>query len=362
MQGRIAQAFAGKKVFLTGHTGFKGSWLSLWLAELGAEVTGYSLAPATDPSLFVAADVASRITSVEGDIRDLSALGAAMKRCNPDVVLHLAAQALVPYSYREPVETFASNVMGTVNVLECVRHNPQVQACVVVSSDKCYENIEQHKHYEETDPMGGYDPYSASKGCTELVVSSYQRSFFGSEQNTLVASARAGNVIGGGDWAEDRLVPDIVRAMARGEKLVLRNPAAVRPWQHVLEPLAGYLWLATRLLESGRAFAEGWNFGPEPASELTVESLVKIALDTWGEGAYEVQSEGHPHEAQLLQLSIDKAQKHLQWHPVWSAEEAIQATVGWYRQFQNGVRDADLRDLCVGDIERYAARMSYDRL
>ena len=327
---RLASWYRGKRVLVTGHTGFKGSWLTLWLLEMGAEVQGFSLEPPTEPSLFDDLDLASRMAHETGDVRDAEALIRCLQRFKPEVVFHLAAQPLVRLSYKEQSATFDTNVMGTVNLLEAARLTESVRQIVVVTSDKCYENREWVHGYREIDPMGGHDPYSASKGCAELVVSSWRNSFFREGQARL-ASGRAGNVIGGGDWALDRLVPDCARAVSAGETIIIRSPLATRPWQHVLEPLSGYLWLACEMERDPVRFAEGWNFGPGDDDVLTVEEVVSRVIGSWGRGRYEVHSDGGPHEARLLRLDIGKARTLLGWRPVYAAGTAIQKTVDWYR-------------------------------
>ena len=346
-----------KTVFVTGHTGFKGAWLCLWLQSLGARVTGYALKPATEPSLFELAGVAGGMNSHIGDIRDFDALQSVMSNSKPDIVLHLAAQALVRYSYVHPLETYETNVMGTAHVLEAARHIPSVRSIVVVTSDKCYENRERERGYVETDAMGGHDPYSSSKGCSELVAAAYRNSFFsGSDSAAALASARAGNVIGGGDWALDRIVPDAMRAFMKGEPLKLRHPGAVRPWQHVLEPLHGYLLLAERLFNEGRTFAEGWNFGPDDESSQPVGWIVSRMEKIWGGG---VCSEVAPdacaekfHEAKLLRLDCAKAAQRLDWHPKLTMEKTLEWTVAWYRRFQTS---KTLREFTMQQITDYEA-------
>lgn len=345
----------GKRVFLTGHTGFKGSWLSLWLQQLGAEVTGYALNPPTTPSLFDVAAVAQGMTSIIGDIRDGEALSAAMSVAPPEIVIHMAAQPLVRYSYANPVETYASNVMGTVHLLEAVRKTASVRAIVNVTSDKCYENKEWVWGYRETEPMGGYDPYSSSKGCAELVTSAYRNSFFNptsyAKHRVALASARAGNVIGGGDWALDRLIPDVMRAIEAGQPVKIRSPHAIRPWQHVLEPLHGYLLLAQRLYEDGSDFAEGWNFGPHDADAKPVQWIVEQLTRKWGEGAsWELDASPQPHEAYYLKLDCAKAGARLGWHPRWDLPGALDAIVEWHRAY---VKQSDMRSLTLRQIETY---------
>lgn len=327
----FAGAFAGKRVLVTGHTGFKGSWLCEWLLALGADVTGFALPPATAPALFDQLGLAARIKDRRGDIRDLAAVRAAVDTAKPDFVFHLAAQPLVRLSYAQPVETYATNVMGTVHLLEAVRLSGIACTVVVVTTDKCYENTERAHAYREDEPMGGHDPYSSSKGATELVVSAYRRSYFSAPDSPVrLASARAGNVIGGGDWALDRIVPDCIRSLQRGETIPVRNRHATRPWQHVLEPLGGYLWLAARLA-SDRQFATAFNFGPTPAATQPVAKLVEEVLKHWP-GKWEARTDPQAvHEAMLLSLAIDKADRELGWRPVWDFPATIAQTVGWYR-------------------------------
>jgi len=347
--------WSGKKVFLTGHTGFKGSWLSLWLQELGAQVTGYALQPPTDPSLYETAGVAQGMRSITADIRDAEKLTAAMCAAAPDIVIHMAAQPLVRHSYIEPVETYSTNVMGTVNLLEAVRGTKSVKAVVNVTSDKCYDNREWVWGYRENEAMGGYDPYSSSKGCAELVTSAYRNSYFHPKSyqshGVAIASARAGNVIGGGDWAGDRLIPDIVRAIMQGKPVNIRNPHAIRPWQHVLEPLSGYLILAQKLYEDGARFAEGWNFGPDDKDAKPVQWIVERLTQAWGEGASWVLDGGdHPHEAHYLKLDCSKAKIRLDWHPRWHLESVLRAIIEWHREHRDG---KDMRELTLRQIRAY---------
>jgi len=344
----------GKRVFLTGHTGFKGSWLALWLRRLGAEVTGFALPPEL-PSLAEAAGVEHRITSIRGDIRDLEIIGRAVQAADPHIVLHLAAQALVRLSYEQPVETFATNVMGTAHVLEAARRVGGVQALVTVTTDKCYENREWVWPYRETDRLGGHDPYSASKACAELVTAAWRRSFLLADRPNkpplAVATARAGNVIGGGDWSRDRLVPDCVRAFAAGQVVEIRNPHATRPWQHVLEPLCGYLLLAEQLWMSGQDFAEAWNFGPVMDDVQPVSRVVQRLAQAWGDGAAWHATDGpHPHEAGFLAVDPSLARRRLDWRPRLSLEPALDWTACWYKQYAAG---ADAGYLVEADIERY---------
>lgn len=350
--------WSGKRVFLTGHTGFKGSWLSLWLQQLGATVTGFALPPPTHPSLFEVAGVAHGMRSILGDVRDLPALQRALQEAKPDVVIHMAAQALVRLSYDTPVDTYATNVMGTVHLLEAVRQTPGVRAVVNVTTDKCYENREWVWGYRENEPMGGFDPYSNSKGCSELVSAAYRTSFFNpadhARHGVALATARAGNVVGGGDWARDRLIPDILDAFAAGRAVQIRNPHATRPWQHVLEPLRGYLTLAQRLVENGPVFAEGWNFGPHSDDARPVEWIVRQLATRWGEGArWQVDAGEHPHEATYLRLDIAKAAQHLSWRPVLRLDDALDLIVDWSRAKISG---ADMRAQTLAQIAAYQAR------
>ena len=349
----------GKKVFITGHTGFKGSWLCLWLHSIGAEVTGYALKPPTDPSLYDLCSIEKLVRSHIADVRDSAALGKAMFAAHPDIVIHMAAQPLVRDSYKIPVETYAVNVMGTVNLLEAVRNSKSIKAVINVTTDKCYENREWVWGYRESEPLGGYDPYSSSKACSELVTAAYRQSFFNSSNisnlstSVAVASARAGNVIGGGDWATDRLIPDCVRAILKGDKVVIRNPQAVRPWQHVLEPLSGYLILAQKLYEDGPRYAEAWNFGPDDADAKPVDWLVEKLCTKWGTGASYVIDKGkHPHEAHYLKLDCSKARSELEWRPRWSLEKALESIVEWTRAYKNG---EDAKCVCLKQINEYSA-------
>jgi CDP-glucose 4,6-dehydratase len=357
--GPFRGVFKGRKVLVTGHTGFKGSWLSLWLTDLGADVVGYALDPPSDPSAFESMRLADRVTDIRGDVRDAEAFGRAFAEHQPEIVFHLAAQPLVRAGYAEPHVTFETNVMGTVNLLEAVRTTASVAAVVNVTSDKCYENQEWVYAYRENDPMGGYDPYSASKGCSELVTAAYRRSYFSAPGSARLASARAGNVIGGGDWAADRLVPDCVRALSSGGSVLVRNPAAVRPWQHVLEPLSGYLWLAARLFDDDEGMSGGWNFGPDALGVITAGSLVEEFVRMWGDGSWHAPEAeaGQPHEAGTLKLDATKAADLLEWHPVWGLDRAVAATAEWYRAFVDGQGDPVLRSLDqIDDYVGEAAR------
>ena len=344
-----------KRVFVTGHTGFKGGWLSLWLQHLGARVTGYALEPPTQPSLFGTAGVSSGMTSIIGDVRDGAALANAVHAAKPEIVIHMAAQAIVRQAYDDPVETYSTNIMGTVNLLEAVRQNPGVRAVVNVTSDKCYENNEWVWGYREIDPMGGYDPYSSSKGCSELVTAAYRTSYFNPashpEHGVALASARAGNVIGGGDWAKDRLIPDFVRAVTAGEPVRIRNPDAVRPWQHVLAPLAGYLTLAERLAAEGVAFAQAWNFGPADADARPVRWIAGRFTELWGGSAsWELDRNPQPHEARCLKLDCSRATAHLQWHARWGLDMALRKIVAWHKAHHSG---ADMRKETLAQVEEY---------
>jgi CDP-glucose 4,6-dehydratase len=340
----------GKRVFLTGHTGFKGGWLSLWLQSLGAEVAGLALAPPCEPSLFHVAGVGASMTSTIGDIRSLDTIERTMGAFRPEIVIHMAAQPLVRYSYSEPVETYATNVMGTVHLLEAVRRNSSVRCVVNVTTDKCYENDERESGYCESDRMGGHDPYSNSKGCSELVTSSYRRAFF-DKSGIAVASARAGNVIGGGDWASDRLVPDILRAFESKVPVVVRNPTATRPWQHVLEPLSGYLLLAERLWREGAALAEGWNFGPLDEDARPVRWIVEYMAHAWGNGAsWRLDDSAHPHEAHYLKLDISKARSRLGWWPRWSLDKALDKVTQWQHAWHE---KRDMQQVCLEQIQQY---------
>ena len=347
--------YRGKRVLVTGHTGFKGSWLCIWLRMLGAQVTGFALPPATPEDNFVKVRLQQKIEHIEGDIRDMAALQAAFDRCQPDVVFHLAAQPIVRLSYQQPLETLQTNVIGTANLLECLRKAPGPVAAVLIASDKCYENCEQLWGYRETDPLGGHDPYSARKGCAELVAACWQRSFFAPEpypqHQKAVATARAGNVIGGGDWSPDRIIPDCMRALKAGRVITVRNPHAVRPWQHVLEPLYGYLLLGQRLMEQGPAFGGPWNFGPDFEATRTVGELVQRLIALWGEGEWETPPQQNaPHESTLLALDCTKAKSLLGWRPRLSLHNALAYTIEWYRCFDDG---DDMEPLCSRQIEAY---------
>lgn len=341
----------GRRVFLTGHTGFKGAWMSLLLNRLGAEVYGFALPPRSECDLFVVANVERDIHHTIGDIRDLDFLRHALSNAKPEVVIHMAAQSLVLLSYAEPVETYATNVMGTVNLLEVARGLPSVRAAIIITSDKCYDNLDWLRGYRETDALGGHDPYGNSKGCAELVTDAYRRSFFSAVSSAAVASARAGNVVGGGDWARHRLVPDAMRAFTANSELAIRNPDAVRPWQHVFDPIVAYLRLAEHLVTQGRAFAEAWNFGPASGSEVPVSVVVEMVASLWGEGArWRLDREAHPHEAGYLKLDCAKARGRLGWFPLLDLREALVLTVEWYRAARDG---QDIRALSLRQIDRF---------
>lgn len=345
----------GKRVFLTGHTGFKGGWLSLWLQQMGAEVTGFALEAPSDPNLFAVAEVARGMRSIIGDVRDGEHVKRAMQEAQPEIVIHMAAQALVRYSYAKPVETYAVNVMGLVNLFEAVRTTPGIRAVVNVTSDKCYENKEWTWGYRENEAFGGYDPYSNSKACAELVTAGYRSSYFNPEKyqehGVALASARAGNVIGGGDWAQDRLIPDMLRAIGKGEAVMIRSPHAIRPWQHVLEPLSGYLTLAEHLYHHGVGYAEGFNFGPHDTDAKPVEWIIESLCQTWGKGAsWTLDGQPQPHEATYLKLDCSKARSRLDWHPRWKLGQTIEKIVEWHQAKDKG---ADMRGISMAQITAY---------
>jgi CDP-glucose 4,6-dehydratase len=333
--------YKGRKVFITGHTGFKGSWISILLNWLGADVYGYALKAPTIPNLYELANIDQLVSSTIGDVRDYNLLLKTLKEIQPEVVIHMAAQPLVRESYKNPCETYEVNVMGTVNLLDAARQISSIKAILNVTTDKCYENKEWHWAYRENEPMGGYDPYSNSKGCSELVTSSFRSSFFNPKEyknhGVALASARAGNVIGGGDWADDRLIPDFIRSIMRGEKVKIRSPYAIRPWQHVLEPLSGYLTLCEKLYTAGTAFAEGWNFGPDDRDAKNVEWITKKICELWGESAsFEIDTNPQPHEASYLKLDCSKAKAELDWTPIWNIETTLKSIVIWNKAFLAG--------------------------
>lgn len=347
--------FKGKKVLITGHTGFKGAWLCLLLRHLKADIYGYALDPPTAPNLYQEANIGDFVTSYINDIRDYRSLYEAMQQIKPEVVIHMAAQALVRDSYKLPAETYAINVMGTVNLLEAVRNTPGIKAVVNITTDKCYENKEWLWGYRENEPMGGYDPYSNSKACSELVTQAYRSSFFNlktyEQHGVALASARAGNVIGGGDWAADRLIPDFIRAISNGEKVKIRSPFAIRPWQYVLDPLTGYLKLAAKLLTEGPAYAEAWNFGPDNNDNQSVEWIIQSICDLWGNHAtYQLDNSPAPHESSYLKLDCSKAKTKLNWEPRWNITKALMAVVQWNKAYINGVNP---RLICEDQIEEY---------
>ncbi|RLD27464.1 MAG: CDP-glucose 4,6-dehydratase [Bacteroidetes bacterium] len=352
VNGKICSSFwKEKKVFLTGHTGFKGSWMSLWLQSMGAVVKGYALKPPTNPSLFVEANVADYMESVIGDIRDLELLKKNMLSFNPNILIHMAAQPLVRLSYIEPIETYTTNVMGTVNILESARYCSNLKAIVSVTTDKCYENTERTSGYREDEPMGGHDPYSSSKGCSELVTSAYRRSYFYNNETASVASARAGNVIGGGDWADDRLIPDILRAFEYGTPVIIRNPLSTRPWQHVLEPLSGYLILVQKLFEKGNEYAEAWNFGPKEEDCKPVSWILDKMVKEWGNGAsWNLDKNSNPHEAGFLKLDCSKAAAKLNWHPKWDLEYSLKNIVKWHQCWMS---KKNMKEQCLQEIAFY---------
>jgi len=347
--------FEGRRVLVTGHTGFKGAWLSLILNKLGAEVSGFALEPPTNPSLFEKAGINKIVASYEGDIRNYDHLFKIVRRVKPEIVIHMAAQAIVLESYRNPVDTYSTNVMGTVNLLEAIRQTSGVRAVVIVTTDKCYENREWHWGYRENEPMGGYDPYSNSKGCSELVTSAYRNSFFNpkdyEKHGVAIASARAGNVIGGGDWAADRLIPDFIRAISKGDKVKIRSPHAIRPWQHVLEPLSGYLILAARLFMDGPQFNGAWNFGPDDYDARSVEWIINKICSFWGESAtYEIDKNPQPHEANYLKLDCSKAKTELGWFPQWDILRTLNEITDWHKAFLQG---KDIQRICEDQIDSY---------
>jgi CDP-glucose 4,6-dehydratase len=357
MEDLVKNVWQGRRVFVTGHTGFKGGWLALWLAQLGAEVRGYALDPATEPTLFAAARVGNVIEDTRGDLRDQSALDRAMREFRPEVVFHLAAQPLVRRSYVDPVGTYTTNVIGTANVLESIRTMTSVRAVVVVTTDKCYLNREWHWGYREKDPLGGYDPYSSSKACVEILSASYRSSFFPPERfaahGVALATARAGNVIGGGDWSEDRLLPDLIRGFISGKPVLIRRPLAIRPWQHVLEPVAGYLALGERLLEGDIAFADAWNFGPWDDDAWPVGRIATEMAHRWGSGASWITDESETvHEAGYLKLDSSKARSELHWSPQLRLKSALEWLVDWYQAWQGGT---DMHEFTLNQIARYKA-------
>lgn len=351
------EIFRNKTVFITGHTGFQGSWISLWLKSLGANVVGYSLEPPTEPSLYDIIKLETEISHITGDVCDLDHLQKSLRKHEPHFVIHLAAQSLVRLSYEKPVETFQTNVMGTVNLLESIKKIPNLKSCVIMTSDKCYENKEWVYSYRENDPMGGYDPYSASKGATELIVASFRNSFFKHNRKIGIASVRAGNVIGGGDWAKDRIVPDCIRSFSSKKSILLHNPNAIRPWQHVLEPISGILWLAAKIHDEPHVYSEPWNFGPNNSSDVTVKELVSKIIKQWGSGTWKNQSKKNRknlHEANYLRLDSSKATNLLGWSQVYSLEEAISETILWYRNYSTNKKN--MKNISLKQIQNYVQK------
>lgn len=347
----LKEMYNGKRVLVTGHTGFKGSWLLIWLKSLGAEVIGYSLEPHTEPSMFKVCKLESKVISIIGDIRDYSKLHKVIEEYKPDIIFHLAAQALVRHSYKEPIETYETNIMGTVNLLEAAKGSESVKSVVVITTDKCYENKEWVYGYRETDPMGGYDPYSSSKGCAELIVSSYRNSFY-REKGIALSSVRAGNVIGGGDWSEDRLIPDFIRSVLKDESISVRNPLATRPWQHVLEPLSGYLQLGALMLKDIKNYSSGWNFGPRDTDVISVTEVLNHCINTLGKGSINIEKGDFLHEANLLKLDISKASNYLRWSPVYNVEECVEKTMSWYKKYYELGKE-DMYTYTLKQIEEY---------
>jgi CDP-glucose 4,6-dehydratase len=353
---KMIDSYQGKIVLITGHTGFKGCWLALWLESLGANVIGYSLDPPTDPSVYQATKLSDRIIDIRGDILDFNNVFETIKKYRPEFIFHLAAQPLVRHSYINPLETFNVNVMGTVNILESIRLSQDPTTCVCITSDKCYENREWDYAYRENDPLGGHDPYSASKGAAEIVIASYRNSFFNpGKENPLVSlsSARAGNIIGGGDWAEDRIVPDCIRTLVKKKPIEIRNPHAIRPWQFVLDPLFGYLWLALKMKEDPEVYAEAWNFGPYHSNAVDVQTLTEKVLEEWGSGTWKgvLHDENAPHEARYLKLDIAKSMTRLGWKPVYDIDKVIQKTIEWYMKYYTG--KTDMYDFSLKQVETY---------
>ncbi|MDO9326746.1 MAG: CDP-glucose 4,6-dehydratase [Methanoregula sp.] len=353
---KLIDAYRGRTVLVTGHTGFKGSWLALWLESLGAKVIGYSLDPPSDPSVFQVTGLSDRIIDIRGDILDTNKMFETVKKYRPEFIFHLAAQPLVRHSYVNPLDTFNVNILGTANILEAIRLSQYPTTCVCITSDKCYENREWDYAYRENDPLGGYDPYSASKGAAEIVIASYRNSFFNSnnpDQIVSLSSARAGNVIGGGEWADDRIVPDSVRALVKKIPVEIRNPHAIRPWQFVLDPLFGYLWLALKMKENPKIYADAWNFGPNHSNAVDVQTLMDKILLQWGSGTWKNMSynEIAPHEASYLKLDIAKSMTRLGWKPVYDIDEAISKTIQWYKLYYSG--NGDMYKFSLGQIQSF---------
>jgi len=356
MKKFLNEIYKRKKIFVTGHTGFKGAWLSFWLTSLGAEVIGYSLQPSTTPNMFNVLNLEKDLTSIIGDIRNKESLEKVLNKYKPDYIFHLAAQPLVRKSYHEPHLTFETNVMGTVNLLEAARKSNFEGSIINITSDKCYKNTENICNFKENDPMGGYDPYSSSKGASELVTSAYRNSFFNPENYNIshkvaLASARAGNVIGGGDWSEDRLIPDFVRALSKNEEIIIRNPHAIRPWQHVMECISGYLWLGAKLSENAQKYSESWNFGPDEDTAITVEEIVLKSIKLWGKGNYKIVLEKNLKEAVSLKLDISKAKEKLNWQPIYNINQSLEKTIDWYKNFYEF--KSDMYEYTKNQIEEY---------
>ncbi len=343
VQKKLINSYHDKTVLLTGHTGFKGGWLALWLESLGAKIIGYSLDPPTDPSFFQATGLSARIIDIRGDILDRVKISEVIEKYHPDYIFHLAAQSLVRFSYKYPLDTFNINIIGTANILESIRLSDYAVTCVCITSDKCYANRECSYAYQENDPLGGHDPYSASKAGAELVIDSYRKSYFSEGKKTRVSlsSVRAGNIIGGGDWAEDRIVPDCIRALVKGNPVGVRNPHAIRPWQFILDPLFGYLWLASKMREEPDKYADAWNFGPEHLTTLDVQTLTEKIILEWGSGTSKDLSNNKnaPHEAGYLKLDSSKSRVRLGWKPTYAIDDAIQKTIGWYRKYYTGTNN-----------------------
>ncbi|MDD2741899.1 MAG: CDP-glucose 4,6-dehydratase [Rhodocyclaceae bacterium] len=354
----IEQFWQEKRVFLTGHTGFKGGWLALWLKKLGADVTGFALPPPTIPSLFQVAKIEPELHSIMGDIRDANALASALRAAQPDIIFHLAAQPLVRYAYQHPVETYSTNIVGLVNLLEAVRQTKNVRAIVNITSDKCYENREWIWGYRENEALGGYDPYSSSKACAEIITAAYRNSYFNPQSHAkhgiALATARAGNVIGGGDWAQDRLIPDILKALETGKSALIRNPQAIRPWQHVLEPLSAYLLLAEKLYTEGPGYAEAWNFGPTESDAESVQTIIEKLTTLWGNNAkwHSEPNAAQPHEANTLKLDCSKAKARLNWHPRWTLSTALEQVVKWHQAYLAG---ADMQAITLQQINAFSS-------
>lgn len=338
-----------RKVFLTGHTGFKGGWLSIWLSSMGANVKGYALEPSSEPNLFNLAKIENIVLNQFGDIRNYELLKSSLKKFSPEIVIHMAAQPLVRDSYEFPRETYYTNVMGTVNILDSIKKLDSVKAFINVTTDKCYENLNEKTNFKETDPMGGHDPYSSSKGCSELVTSAYRRSFF-ELKRIGIASARAGNVIGGGDWSKDRLIPDILNNFSNNQPVIIRNPSAIRPWQHVLESLSGYLILAQELYNDPSKYSQPWNFGPEDKDAKSVESIIEIISKSWPGSTWKKDTLDNPYESQYLKLDISKTIKYLKWKPKWSLDKSIEKIVQWHHNFSI---NEDVHELCLKDIKTF---------